>query len=153
VCVLVTVNVRNVEPCSLDPANLRFHFALDLIRRNLLAYSRCRESSQTGAESRRIVGQSGTFFCKRFAIDQNDMAAGFQLWLRAGKLNRFLQSAGIRHHGSRCDNAAPVCQRNGTINSRGETEIICIDDQPAHKESLSEGWAAEHKWEVWDQAP
>lgn len=133
--VLVAVDVRNFDSGRLQLANLCRGFDLQLFGI---------EASRQGTGSKgfqaitktAITGRKGRkFLCLNcwLAINQHDMAAHAQAGHRLRQSHCIVERPTICHHSGRSYDPACVPFDDAAVYSRGESEVVGIDDQAAHR--------------------
>jgi hypothetical protein len=140
--VLVGVNMGYDDARGLNLSNLRHGFGFDLFLikvarerpggEDLQAFSKpwnVRTSLDQGRHLRRP--KHGV------SVDQHNVAANAQPGYRLRQLCSFRKSRAAGHHSGRCHNAPSVRLHDGAVYTRGEAQIIRVDDQPSHCVSLA----------------
>jgi hypothetical protein len=139
--VLMSVEVRDRDSSGLNLANLCRGFGLDFIavdpssdrsrsERLESIPKACRRSS--GRERRELLGLKN-----RFAVDEHNVTPNAQPWRVLGEFRSLEECGTVRHQRGRGHNAAGMRFEDRSVHAGGETEVIRVDDQPAHEVSLA----------------
>ena len=140
----VSVEMTHNDTRGLQLSNLRDGFGLNLFLVKAASKRMRRKILQAVAKpwtARIVRDEGGNLFSGQYglSVDQNDVTADAQLRYRLSQLHSFSESRAGSHQGGRCHYAASVCLHNGAVYTRGEAEVVRIDDQPSHCASLAGG--------------
>jgi hypothetical protein len=144
----VGVEMRGPHPCRLQALDLRAGLGFDLAWVELVAersYDKVIEldAKLAGAVLRTRLQQAAYAVRRqeRFTVEQHHVTAYAETRVacrqRARHAGRFVEGSRIRHQRGRGHNPALLRFDDGAVHSRGQTEVIGIDDEPAHGISVA----------------
>lgn len=73
----------------------------------------------------------------RPAVDQHQVAPNVQAKMTMREPHCLIGSSGIGHERRRCDHSMVMGVNDGPVHPRSKAEVISVDDEPAHLESLA----------------
>ena len=139
--VFVCVNVGNGEAVRLQSTNLRGRFGLHLVGVDPAGHrpnGEPRDSIAKGVPTcRNNQAWKPGRIDQRLAIEQNNMAANTPLGIGLCESDRLFESHRIRHERGGGYDSMLVSLDDGSIHTRGEPEIVRIDDQATHGKSVA----------------
>lgn len=138
--VFVRVDMREVETVALKECDLCSGFSLDLGRANTRGVESLQEIADGRVERARcLIDQR--WDCARIScgepVDEDDVAANAECGNGEGHLHGFLSGCGPCHERRAGENFSGVKFEDGAVDTGRHPEIVGIDDEAGHGDSLS----------------
>jgi hypothetical protein len=141
--VFVGIEVSHVHTSGLKLPDLCGNFSDQLVAIEASQGGARGESGETGVKLFRVRRANGQQRIQRSgrghggSVHQYDMASNGKIWRRARLGHCILDRGAVGHQGGRRHDSAGVGFYDGAIHSPGQTEIIGVDDQLSHQESVA----------------
>jgi len=136
----VRIEVREAQSAALQRRNLRRSLGFDLARRDAPAEQPSQKCAQRGVEApgARLHQRGNLPRCElRLTVGQHHVATHAQLRQPTRQFDGLFRRRGARHQGGAGQQSGPVQFGNSAINAGGQPKIVGIEDETAHRLSVS----------------
>jgi hypothetical protein len=140
--VLMRVNVSWGDAGGLEATDLRDGLGFDLSGVQLPGEGFGRDGAEVDREVSVRGGERGQLRRRQDGITvHHDQVASNAELRGCGRLGRLGECATVGHQRCRSDDTVAMSMDNGAIDSEGESEVVGVNDETAHGESLAGGAA------------